>query len=84
LSRAPRFNGECPNSREEQIQMTAGWMVTVAVFKDDGKLGHVTYAVAITDAGEAVNAALRTCAGEAAVVTPLREIVAVRLREPLG
>jgi hypothetical protein len=48
--------------------MTAGWMVTVAIFKDDGKFGHITYAVAIADPREAVNAALRTSAGEAAVV----------------
>jgi hypothetical protein len=42
--------------------MAAGWMVTVAIFKDDGKpgglrprrIGHVTYAVAIADPSEAV------------------------------
>jgi hypothetical protein len=43
--------------------MTAGWMVTVAVFKDDGKFGHITLAVAIADPSEAVNAALRASAG---------------------
>ncbi len=48
--------------------MTAGWMVTVAIFKGDGKVGHIIYAVAIADPSEAVNAALRTCAGEAAIV----------------
>ena len=48
--------------------MAAGWMVTVAVLKDDGKIGHTTYAVAIADPTEAVNAALKTSAGEAAVV----------------
>jgi hypothetical protein len=46
----------------------AGWMVTVAIFKDDGTVGHITYAVAIADPSEAVNAALRTSGGEAAVV----------------
>jgi hypothetical protein len=66
--------------RKERIQMAAGWMVTVAIFKDDGKVGHITFAVAIADPSEAVNAALRTCAGEAAVVNrelgeePMRDL----------
>ncbi|MEY9493786.1 hypothetical protein [Bradyrhizobium elkanii] len=47
--------------------MAAGWMVTIGVPKDDGKLRYVTYAVAIADAAEAVKASLAASAGEAAI-----------------
>ncbi|HLZ06264.1 MAG TPA: hypothetical protein VKR55_29445 [Bradyrhizobium sp.] len=55
-------------------------MITVAIFKDDGTVGHITYAVAIADPTEAVNAALKACKGEAAVVNrelgeePMRDL----------
>lgn len=56
----------------------AGWMVTVSLFKDDGRFGHVTYAIAIEDAEQAINAALKACAGEAAVIN--RELSEEQLR----
>ncbi|GLR97883.1 MULTISPECIES: hypothetical protein [Bradyrhizobium] len=46
----------------------AGWMVTVAIMKADGGVGHEMYAVAIEDPAQAIDAALKFSAGCAAVV----------------
>jgi hypothetical protein len=46
----------------------AGWMVTVAVIKDEDQIGHEMYAVAIDDATQAMDAALKAACGEAAVL----------------
>jgi hypothetical protein len=59
-----RLSGVQP---KEQISMT-GWMVTVAVVKDDDEIGHEMYAVAIGDPAQAVKSALKAADGEAAVL----------------
>ncbi|MHC2585662.1 hypothetical protein [Bradyrhizobium diazoefficiens] len=46
----------------------AGWMVTVGVVRDDGKIGHEMYAVAVDDPEQAVQVALRAANSDAAVV----------------
>lgn len=46
----------------------SGWMVTVGVIRDDGKVGHEMYAVAVDDPEQAVQAALRAANSDAAVV----------------
>lgn len=46
----------------------AGWMVTVAIVKADGEIGHEMYAVAVEDPAQAVDVALKFSAGCAAVV----------------
>jgi hypothetical protein len=47
----------------------AGWIVTVAVIKDEDQVGHEMYAVAIDDPTQAIDAALKAASGEAAVVS---------------
>lgn len=46
----------------------AGWMVTVGLVRDDGKVGHEMYAVNIDDPEQAVQAALKESKSDAAVV----------------
>lgn len=46
----------------------AGWIVTVAVVRDNDELGHETYAVAIDDPGQAAQSALSAANSDAAVV----------------
>ncbi|MGY4182904.1 hypothetical protein ACVIHH_008195 [Bradyrhizobium sp. USDA 4518] len=47
----------------------AGWVIMVAVFDEGGNFGHVTYAVAILNAADAITAAMNDCSGEAATAT---------------
>jgi hypothetical protein len=47
----------------------AGWMVTVAIIKDEDQVSHEMYAVAIDDPTQAIDAALEAVNGEAAVVS---------------
>lgn len=46
----------------------SGWMVTVAVLRNDDRFGHEMYAVAISDVDQAVKLALKMSNSEAAVV----------------
>ena len=43
-------------------------MVTVAVVRDDGDIGHEMYAVAVDDPEQAVQSALKTANSDAAVI----------------
>ena len=45
-----------------------GWMVTVGIIRDDGKIGHEMYAVAVDDPEQAVQVALTVANSDAAVV----------------
>ncbi|MEY9493780.1 carbonic anhydrase [Bradyrhizobium elkanii] len=49
-----------------------GWLVTVAIFKedsdDDEELRHVTYAVAVADPTEAVKLTMKDCGAKAAML----------------
>ncbi len=51
----------------------AGWMVTVAVVRDDGDIGHEMYAVAVDDPEQAVQSALKTANSDAAVINGERD-----------
>lgn len=53
----------CPE-REPKI----GWMVTVAVVRDNGAVGHEVYAVGIDDPNRAVRSALEAANSETAVI----------------
>ncbi|MGY3617764.1 hypothetical protein [Bradyrhizobium sp. USDA 10063] len=55
------------SAMNEPIAKT-GWMVTIAIVKNGGKIGHEMYAVAIAEPGQAVKVALKAGGGEAAVV----------------
>ncbi|MBC9880009.1 hypothetical protein G8O24_21990 [Bradyrhizobium sp. INPA01-394B] len=46
----------------------AGWMVTVAVVRENDELGHEMYAVAIDDPAQAAQFALKVANSDAAVV----------------
>ncbi|MGY3492318.1 hypothetical protein [Bradyrhizobium sp. USDA 4502] len=49
--------------------MAAGFLILVATFDDEGNFGHITYAVAVADAAEAIRIAMEESAGSAAVVS---------------
>ncbi|MGX1415683.1 hypothetical protein AB7M43_005775 [Bradyrhizobium elkanii] len=59
--------------------MAAVFLILVATFDDEGNVGHVTYAVAVADATEAIRIAMDESARSAAVVSS--ELSETQLRD---